>query len=391
MSAGSGRRGGRATVRLEAPERTVRVDGLPAGGELDLCTRAIVQASAAGDVAIRTVVASALTASMLPWAALGGPRAERADLAVHARLAAAQEATETFPAPPRDIEVRTAYRRPGPAGATVDSLRFDSPYEAASLGLRKGYASLAHNRVACARHWRHEDGPRPTLCVIHGFGASPHWFNSLFFSLPSFFADGYDVLLYVLPLHGARASRWPPVNGSAMFSGGLARFNEAILHAVHDFRVLVDHLLRQGSEHVAVTGLSLGGYVSALLAAVEPRLCAAIPNAPVTSVPGLLAEWFPAGLLLRIAEWGRMIAIDDIEAALAVHSPLNYAPVLPSDRLMIIGGLGDRLAPPEQARLLWEHWGRPRLHWYPGNHTVHIRRSAYLDEMRDFLRGCAPQ
>ena len=53
---------------------------------------------------------------------------------------------------------------------------------------------------------------------------------------------------------------------------------------------------------------------------------------------------------------------------------------------MIIGGLGDRLAPPEQSRLLWEHWRRPRLHWYPGNHILHVNRAAYLREMRKFMK-----
>jgi hypothetical protein len=52
---------------------------------------------------------------------------------------------------------------------------------------------------------------------------------------------------------------------------------------------------------------------------------------------------------------------------------------------MIIGGLGDRLTPPEQTRLLWEHWHQPRLHWYPGNHLLHVNRAAYLREMRRFM------
>ena len=29
------------------------------------------------------------------------------------------------------------------------------------------------NRIAHAQHWTHDDGPRPTLCVIHGFGILP--------------------------------------------------------------------------------------------------------------------------------------------------------------------------------------------------------------------------
>lgn len=71
--------------------------------------------------------------------------------------------------------------------------------------------------------------------------------------------------------------------------------------------------------------------------------------------------------------------------ALLVHSPLNYPPIIPRQRRMIIGGLGDRLAPPEQARLLWEHWDHPKLRWFPGSHILHVGRGTYLREMRDLM------
>jgi hypothetical protein len=76
---------------------------------------------------------------------------------------------------------------------------------------------------------------------------------------------------------------------------------------------------------------------------------------------------------------------DDLRRTLGVHSALSYPPALAHDRLFIIGGLGDRLAPPEQSRLLWEHWDRCRLHWYPGNHILHVNRGDYLREMGRFL------
>jgi hypothetical protein len=76
-----------------------------------------------------------------------------------------------------------------------------------------------------------------------------------------------------------------------------------------------------------------------------------------------------------------------LDATLAVHCPLNYAPLVPRDRRMIIGGLGDRLAPPAQARMLWEHWDQPRLHWFPGNHVLHAGRGIYLEEMLAFMRA----
>jgi len=54
--------------------------------------------------------------------------------------------------------------------------------------------------------------------------------------------------------------------------------------------------------------------------------------------------------------------------------------------LMIISGAGDRLAPPKHSRLLWEHWDRCRLHWFPGNHILHLDQGKYLKDMAQFLR-----
>ena len=118
--------------------------------------------------------------------------------------------------------------------------------------------------------------------------------RGLFFSLPWFFGQGYDVLLYTLPFHGARASRTSPYSGAGLFAGGLAHLNEAMAHAVHDFRSMVDYLRHTGVERVALTGLSLGGYTSALLAAVEARLEAVIPNCPVVTPAKLFDDWLVA-------------------------------------------------------------------------------------------------
>jgi pimeloyl-ACP methyl ester carboxylesterase len=190
-----------------------------------------------------------------------------------------------------------------------------------------------------------------------------------------------------MPFHGPRRDRFLSVNGAGLFAHGPSHFNEAIAHAVHDFRVFVEYLERTGVDRVGVTGLSLGGYMSALLAAVEPRLQVSIPNAPVVDIERLIPGWFPANVGVGIASLLHAIPVREAAGALAVHCPLTYEPLLPKERLMIIGGLGDRLTPPEQTELLWEHWGEPRLHWYPGNHILHVNRAAYLREMRTFMQG----
>ena len=65
--------------------------------------------------------------------------------------------------------------------------------------------------------------------------------------------------------------------------------------------------------------------------------------------------------------------------------PLSYPPVLPPERLMIVGGAGDRLAPPKHSRLLWDHWKRCRIYWFPGSHSIHLDRGKYLTEMARFM------
>ena len=77
---------------------------------------------------------------------------------------------------------------------------------------------------------------------------------------------------------------------------------------------------------------------------------------------------------------------ESTRAATMYSSPLNYPPLVPKDRRLIITGLGDRLAPPEQAELLWEHWDRCAFHWFPGNHILHVSQPDYLRRMTRFMR-----
>ena len=52
---------------------------------------------------------------------------------------------------------------------------------------------------------------------------------------------------------------------------------------------------------------------------------------------------------------------------------------------LTIAGLGDRLAPPQQAEILWRHWDRCAFHWFPGNHVLHVSQPDYLRRMTRFL------
>jgi len=367
-------------------------DGLPPRSALSLRQRIVVDASALGDVALRTAAASMLTtvAPAVIANVMRHPGSERGNLAFYAELAAEQDTAKSFPAP-TDMP-RISSRRANPvaewlARGMVDDIWFDSSFRAINPAMRKQWSRLSANNIVHAQHWRHDDGPRPTLSVIHGFMGSSYLLNGLFFTLPWYYRSGYDVLLYTLPFHGRRAEKLSPFSGFGYFASGLSGFAESMAQAVHDFRSVVDYLRQTGVERVALTGISLGGYTSALLATVEDRLEAVIPNCPVVSPAKLFDEWFPANELVRLGLWLTSIDRDELDAGMAYHCPLNYQPVIPKDRRMIITGLGDRMAPPDHAVTLWEHWDRCRLHWFPGNHVMHISQLDYLRRMTPFLHS----
>ncbi len=106
----------------------------------------------------------------------------------------------------------------------------------------------------------------------------------------------------------------------------------------------------------------------------------------MVSLPDLMLEWFPANIPIKAFLKAGGIGVSEARHMLAVHSPLTYPPLIPKKRLMVIAGAGDRLAPPKHARLLWDHWDRPNIHWFPGNHILHLDQGKYLKEIATFLR-----
>ncbi|PIE16186.1 MAG: alpha/beta hydrolase [Proteobacteria bacterium] len=362
------------------------------GFELAPWDRLRVDATAAFDVLVRTSAALSLSTLAVPpgYNPLTLSRARR-DAEASERLARAGDPYAFFrpPTGPPRVRVRPTRRGFRPARGVVESLRFESTFEPFTERLREPYRRHRANRYAHVRYWRHDRGPRPTIVAIHGFGAEGYDLNQWFFGLPWLYdALGVDVALFNLPFHGRRQTALSPFSGHGFFAGGPSRMNEAFAQAVHDFRQLVTYLRDdRGVERVGVTGISLGGFTTALLAATEPRLSFAIPNVPVASIPDLLLEWEPMGVIVRglLALYG----VDMVEARrlVAVSSPLTWKPQLPRERLMVIGGVGDRLASPKHSRLLWDHWGRCRLHWFPGSHLLHLDRGGYQLEIARFLRS----
>jgi pimeloyl-ACP methyl ester carboxylesterase len=378
----------------DVPGADVGAAGLPDRSDLTRFQRAIVDSSAVADIGLRTAIATAVAAAVAPTILTTAvkrseAKRERDNIAFYADVAKHKDPARSFPAPTDIPNISTRTANPIAeyiANGHVHNGAFASTFTPINPAMRKRWGKYKRNNIVRFQHWRHSDGPRPTLCVIHGFMGSPYLVNGLFFSLPWFYRSGYDVLLYSLPFHGRRAEERSPFSGYGYFAGGMSGFAEAMGQAVYDFRTILNWLEHTGVERIALTGISLGGYTSALVASADDRLEAVIPNVPLVTPQSTFDDWWPVSKVVQLARAVGGVSREESYSSFAYHSPLNYKPKVSRDRRLIITGLGDRLAPPSHAEALWEHWDRCALHWFPGNHVLHVSQPEYLRRANRFLR-----
>jgi pimeloyl-ACP methyl ester carboxylesterase len=248
-------------------------------------------------------------------------------------------------------------------GGEIVDLKWRSSFEPRWPALRDDYLACAANHHAHARLYRHGGGSRATLICIHGYRGGQLWIEERAFVARWLYSIGLDVALFTLPFHGRRgtdAPVWPSVN--------VARTNEGFAHSIYDLQALIKWL----PGPVAVAGMSLGGYTTSLLATVEDKLQFAAPMIPVASFPDLMWHHGEGGTDRARAE-REGITLDMLRGAMAVHTPLERAPKLPPERVLVLSAEGDRIAPPEHAARLARHFGAEEMR-FTGGHLMQLGR-----------------
>ena len=114
-------------------------------------------------------------------------------------------------------------------------------------------------------------------------------------------------------------------------------------------------------------GISLGGIVSSVAAAVDP----AIREGAFLLAGGDLSRilWeMPEGAAYRTLWIGSGRTLSDLKSLTDPFDPLTYAPRLVRKRVFMMAGKVDEVIPPASARALWEAAGRPPIRWYDCGH-----------------------
>jgi len=266
-----------------------------------------------------------------------------------------------------------------------ERLAFASGYEpdAAEPG-RERWLGYEANRTAHARVLRHAGDERPWLLAIHGSRQGGDADLRAFGMMHRAF--GYNVVMPVLPLHGVRA------HTRRSGDGFVGRYELDFVHAaaqsVWDLRRLIGWMRSQpGGGSVGIYGVSLGGYVGALVSSIESGLDRVILGVPASDFAAL--ERRSASPVRHANAGGRDLAWSEVESLYRVVSPLAVEPRLEREKLCLFAATADRFLPREHVERLWKHWGEPRLVWSPGGHITGLLNAASREVLRDFLTADA--
>ncbi len=281
------------------------------------------------------------------------------------------------PPPLSDQDIRRV--RGWAMGLDYERLSWESEFEpdAGEPG-RDRWMAFEPNRTASAVVLRHAGGPRPWVIAVHGFCMGFPFMDFQGLQASRLHGQlGMNVAMPVLPLHGPR--RVTLVSGEPLLSFELMNTVHGLTQAIWDIRRLIGQVRELGATSISLYGVSLGAYAVALLAGIEDGVDAVVAGIPVSDFPGLFHRHSPRHIQARSIE--HKIMGGAAENVYRVVSPLQFTAKVPFDQRYIFAGYGDRLATPEQAQRLWEHWDQPRISWYSGNHVGYL----WSKQVSDFL------
>jgi pimeloyl-ACP methyl ester carboxylesterase len=251
------------------------------------------------------------------------------------------------------------------------------------------YERYVENHRCYAVYYRSNKGNRGALVSSHGWTGGDVRKDHKVENPERHLSTGYDMVYIQQPYHGLRMPASSEFSGEYFLSGELARMNEAICQAVTDVRSMVNWL-RKDYQVVGVIGASLGGIVTLCTAMVEDNLDMAIALVPPSSLGDIPEDTRLAPYVVKgIRQAG--LEREDVQKILYVSSPANYPPDIPVKNILIIAGMGDNFVPPDQPKKVWEAWGYPNIHWYPGGHILHFQKKKAMRMEEEFLKDHLPR
>lgn len=219
----------------------------------------------------------------------------------------------------------------------------------------------------------------PTVLLLHGLMSADDggyrrvaaWFN----------ARGWSVAFPHLPYHYSRTPR-RMLNGELAVTADLVRNIEGVRQSVVEFRQLLGLLRARGSAEFGLLGTSYGGWTGALLSFLEKDFRFVALVQPIANVDKAIWE-NPGASSMRRSLSAIGHAPGNTSRFAHLSSPLHGTPLCDHRRIVITGGLYDRVSPLEELHSLSARW--------PGSQLIQVRQGHFgYRALRETLKKIEP-
>ncbi|MDA8404984.1 MAG: alpha/beta hydrolase family protein [Desulfobacteraceae bacterium] len=288
---------------------------------------------------------------------------------------------ETFfqlPETPPDYQIAT--EAPYLDG-TRQEITFLSPYVPRNPLIADRFLSFPENKTARLIRWAHGDQGRKTLVCLHGYMLGDPSQAEKMFKARKLFGMGLDVVLFVAPFHWRRAPKEKMRRGMFLQPDDVVMTCECFGQAMHDLALSLLVLEDMGAGETGLIGASLGGYNAGLFACLSSRIRFAALMVPAVRFSG---DFSPEAAKLPFPVDDPLL--ERLNRVWTLHSPLNFHPKIPKDRILMIASRGDKLCPFDHVRELCELWDRPRHLFMTGGHWLVVNAG---DRGREWYRFLA--
>ncbi len=241
------------------------------------------------------------------------------------------------------------------SGVEVFELRFPSPVK----------SKCPENNTVYAEYYRPKgEGPFPCVIVLDITAGD----QSLSRMIARHLAQNKIAGLFVqMAYYGPRR---PPGSSLRLMSPDIHHTTEAIRQTVLDLRRAtawmesrpeIDH------DRLGIMGTSLGSFVAALTAEMEPKLGRL---AVLLGGGGLVDAYYddPRGAAYRKIWEALGGTKEKLARMIAPIDPITCADLLKDRKVLIVAAKNDEIVPPKMAEVLWNASGRQKIIWLNAGH-----------------------
>ena len=243
------------------------------------------------------------------------------------------------------------------------------------------------NNTACGEYFRPNiDGNVPLVILSHGWGDRSVFPCKLL--ARALAKRGIACFVLYLVFHSRRLpdvvrNRLPNLTDDEWFSG--YQLSVIDIRQIIDWAITLEGISR---EHIAVMGLSLGGFISAIAMGIDERIKAGVlmvaggnsekivqmsrtsvfrkrykhSEAEYNEIQNCYARY-----LVEVAEKG-LENVTPVRRSF-LTDPMTFAYLLQQRPLLMINALWDEFIPKEATLDFWEACGKPNISWYPATHS----------------------